>query len=138
MKRWKIWTAFLSVFAVGVLVGVVGVGVFLKHHFSMPSDPETFRESMKTRIVEKIVDRVEPDAAALPEIEAIVDDVVTDMDAVRSEAFPKIKATLERARTRLEQTLTPEQMERFDEMIEERRQGRFGLLQLPPPPPPMP
>ena len=138
MKRWKVWSAFASVFVVGVIVGVVGVGMVLKQHFSMPSDPEAFRETMKARIVEKIVDNVEPDAAALPEVEAIVDDTVREMEAIRNEVFPRARLILEEARRRMSETLTPEQMERFDEMIEERRQGRFGLLQLPPPPPPMP
>lgn len=138
MKNWKIWTAFLAVFAAGVLAGVVGLGLTLKHQMGRGESPEAFRQKMRAHMMEDIREEVRPAKEALPEIEKAVDQVLEEVWAIRQEARPKLKEVFERGRKRIEAQLTPEQIKRFDALREERRKGDFGFLRLPPPPPPMP
>lgn len=138
MRNWKIWTAFLTVFITGIIVGVVGVGLVLNHHFGNRGDVASFHANMRERMIRDIREDVRPNPDALPAIEAAIDATLQELRAIRREADPRVRAALSNGRDRIRAHLTPEQAERFDRMIEARRNGKFGFLRLPPPPPPRP
>ncbi|MGL1861356.1 MAG: hypothetical protein OCC46_02405 [Pseudodesulfovibrio sp.] len=138
MKNWKIWGAFLTVFATGVIVGVIGVGLVIQQHYGPPKDRAEFRENMRKHVVEKFLETVRPDAAAIPNIEAILDQMLSELHAIREEMRPRHKAIMEKSKQQVMQHLTPEQAQRFENMLQNRHRGKFGFLRLPPPPPPMP
>lgn len=136
MGNWKIWTVLGSVFFAGIVVGVVGFGVVLKHHFDGPKDPAQFRMKIKHHILEEIIDEVEPNPEAIPAITEIIDDVTLQLETFRRENHPRIRAIFENGKERISALLTPEQQERFEKFTEKRRKRKFGLFRLPPPPPP--
>lgn len=136
MGNWKVWTAFISVFIAGTIVGVVGVGLVMQHQFSRAHSHGEFREMMKNRMLSEIRDEVRPDASAMPEIEKILNDLTRELEAFRKTNQPRIKKIFENGKQRIRQHLTPEQAKRFDAMSEKRRKGNFGFLRFPPPPPP--
>lgn len=138
MKNWKIWTAFLSVFITGIIVGVVGVGFVLQHHFGKPRDTARFKAMMKERLLSEIREEVRPDASAIPGISKAIEELIEELGAIRKEAHPRVKAAFEKGKEQMKLHLTPEQSKRLDELSAKRRKGKFGFLRLPPPPPPMP
>lgn len=135
MGNWKVWTTLGSVFITGIIVGVVGVGVFMQHHFEGPREKGHFRERVKARMMEDIIDEVEPAPSAIPVIAQIIDEAALKLDTLRQENRPKFKAVFNELKIRISAELTPEQTKRFEELIDKRRKGRFGFLRLPPPPP---
>lgn len=138
MKNWKVWTSFLTVFVAGVLVGVLGVGIALKLHFAPPRDQAQFHNMMRARILGTIKKEVRPDPAAIPAIEAAIDQSMQELETIRKEMHPRIKGAFDKGKERIKAHLTPEQRKRFDAVIKERREGKFDFFRLPPPPPPMP
>ncbi|MDD3312899.1 hypothetical protein [Pseudodesulfovibrio sp.] len=137
MQRWKIWTAFLTVFAAGVIVGVAGLGLVLKHHFAPPRNPAEFHQKMRRHMVDDFMESVRPDAAKAPAIRREIESVFDRLDALREDTRPRIEAILKDGEARIKAQLTREQAERFDRLIKDKRRGP-GLLELPPPPPPGP
>lgn len=138
MKNWKIWTAFLTVFASGIIIGVVGVGLIIQHQFPPGKNPAEFQKAIKHRFMTNFIEEVQPDANDIPAIEAAMDETMNEFDAVRTETGPRFKAILEKGNERIRSHLTEEQVERFDEMIDDFKKRRFNFLRFPPPPPPMP
>lgn len=136
--NWKIWTAFLSIFVAGAFAGAVGVGVYMKFHFGKHRTPEDFRAKMESRLYNDIVKEVRPAESALPEIKAAIGRVLDELHGIHEESRPRIKAAFEKGRKEIESHLTPEEIERFNDLREKRRKGDFGFFRLPPPPPPPP
>lgn len=138
MKKWKIWTAFLTVFAAGILVGMAGLGLVLKHHFAPPENPAEFHRHIQQRMLEDFLESVQPDPSAIPAIQAVLNQVFEELNAIRDATRPRLEMILKNGEKRIKTHLTPEQAARFDRMIKERRRGGPGFLRLPPPPPPLP
>jgi len=133
MQRWKVWTAFLTVFAAGVIVGVAGFGLVLKFHLIPPGDPAEFHRKMRQHMVEEFMETVRPDPDKAAAIQAEIESVFDRLDALRDEARPRIEAILRESKQRIEGMLTPEQVDRLERLIKEKK--RPGLLGPPPPPP---
>ena len=134
MQRWKVWTAFLTVFAAGVIVGVAGLGLVMKIHMAPPKNPAEFHQRMRQHMVEEFMETVRPDPDRRTEAKAAISAVFDRLDALREDTRPRIEAILKDGEQRIKSLLTPEQAARFDRLIEEKkRPGPFG----PPPPPPL-
>ena len=138
MKNWKIWTAFLTVFASGIIVGVVGVGLVIQHHFDQEKDHAEFRETLKHRFMTHFIEEVQPDTKDIPAIKTAMSETMDELEKIRAETGPRFKAILEKGNKKIKSYLTGEQIKRFDEMIDSFKKRRFNFLRLPPPPPPMP
>ena len=136
MKNWKVWTAFLSVFAAGAIIGAAGLGLTLHLHMKPPRDREEFHARVRGHLIEQLVREVHPDKDAIPAIEQALDLTLRELEAIRQGVEPRIKETFERGHDRIRQHLTPEQRDRFDAMLKAMRPGGFGLFRPPPPPPP--
>jgi len=136
MKSWKVWTAFLSVFVAGVIVGAAGLGITLRFHMKPPRDMQEFHARVRSHLLEHLMDEVQPDQAAIPAIAKSLDQTLHELEAIRESVDPKVKATFERGHERIRQHLTPEQRKRFDAMLKNMRSSGFGLFRPPPPPPP--
>lgn len=134
MQRWKVWTAFLTVFAAGIIVGAAGLGLVLKMHFAPPKDPAEFHHRMREHMIADFMETVRPDTAKIPALTAEIGALFDRLDALRTETQPRIKAILKDGETRIRAYLTPEQAERYERMIRDRRRGP-GLFPPPPPPP---
>jgi len=136
MKKWKIWAAFISVFAAGAIFGVVGFGLTLKMHMKPPRDHAEFRNKVRTHLMERIIDEVEPNPEAIPAISAILDQTMVELDAFKKENHPKLKGIFTSGRKRIKEQLTAEQQQRFDSLVDDMRNRRFNFFRPPPPPPP--
>jgi Spy/CpxP family protein refolding chaperone len=135
MKHWKVWGAFLAVFAAGAVVGVMGLAFVLQQQFGRPMDHADFRQKMQARLMADLVDTVRPDKAALPAIEKALNQTLDELDAHRAKERPEIEAILENGKKALFEYLTPEQRQRFEKMEKDHKGHKFGFLRLPPPPP---
>ncbi|CCH48569.1 hypothetical protein [Pseudodesulfovibrio piezophilus] len=138
MQNWKVWTSFLTVFVAGAIVGIIGTGIFLKFHFTPPKDASSFRAMMRHHFLEEITDEVNPDPTAIPAITTIIDESLAELDHARQDMHIRLKGILKKGRDKIMTHLTPEQQERFDRLIRERKAGRKGMLNFLPPPPPPP
>lgn len=138
MKSMKVWASFIAVFVSGAVVGVLGLGLVLQHHFAPPKDKANFHLRMRDHALNEIRKEVGPDPAAMPYIKEILTTMTKELDNIRKETHPRIKDVFKRSQIKIKEHLTLDQASRFDEMIRKRREGRGGLFRLPPPPPPMP
>ncbi|QGY40524.1 hypothetical protein GM415_10435 [Pseudodesulfovibrio cashew] len=138
MSKWRVWTAFLTVFVCGVLVGVTGLGLFLRQHFRPPEDPSAFRKEMRERVLTDLREEVRPSPGAMAAIAEIVDATQDELEAIREETFPRVEAAFAKGKERISEHLTPEQRKRFEVLLEKRHKGEMGLFRLPPPMPPRP
>lgn len=136
MKSWKVWAAFLSVFAAGIIVGVAGLGLTLHFHMKPPRDMKEFHATVRTHLLEQLMREVRPDEAAVPAIGQALDQTLKELEAIRESVKPKVKEAFERGHDRIRQYLTPKQRDRFNAMLKAIRRDPFGLFRPPPPPPP--
>ena len=132
MKRWKIITALALVFVLGVLTGVVGTGMTLKHGppFS-PRDPE----GRKARIMERLERKLDLTAEQKVRVAAIVD----RRHGQAREQFRRHRQALQAFMTQsfadIRKELTPEQQTKLDAFqteVEERFRKRGRRFHHPP------
>lgn len=137
MRNTKVWTAFIAVFICGIVVGVTGVGLVLKYHFTPPKDPAQFHTRMRARLLDEIKDEVQPDPAAIPYIESALRDLTRELEIIRRETHPRLKEAFRKSKAQIKEHLTVEQTQRFDELVRKQKEGRGRLFRFPPPPPPI-
>ena len=136
MKNWKIWTAFLSVFAAGIFTGVLGTGLYMQNHFAKPKTMKEFHERLRNRFMDRMIKEVRPDEDKIPAIKEIVSRTTREVESVRQKAHPQVKGIFKSSEAQIKKLLTQEQAKRFDKMLEHMKKRRFSLFRLPPPPPP--
>ncbi len=124
MKRWKMVAAFAVVFVLGMMVGVVGTGVAIKHGPAFgPRDPE----GRKAFILKRLDRRLELTASQKTRVAAIVN---RRHDKAR-EQFRRHRQALHAFMTQsfaeIRRELTPEQqikLDAFQNELEERFRKR--------------
>lgn len=136
MKNWKIWTALLAVFILGATAGVFGTGMYLKHRFHSHGDPAAFHEKMRQRILNRIMDRIEPAPENRKAVKQAILATINEAEQLRMEVDPKLKEIFKRGQNRVRELLAPDARKRFDLMVEEFDRRR-GDRPFPPPPPPL-
>ncbi|XPV75601.1 MAG: hypothetical protein ACNI27_13275 [Desulfovibrio sp.] len=137
MKNWKVWAAFLAVFAAGALAGVLGSGLYMQSKFSHKMKPQEFRKEMRERFMARLIDEVNPDKEKYPAIKESIRISVEEMGAFRAKMQPQIRDIFQRGEERVKAHLTPEEIVKFDKMLEKLHRRKFGLFKFPPPPPRM-
>ena len=111
MKRWKMITALAVVFVLGIMIGVVGTGMAIKHDLALgPRDPE----KRKAFIMQRLERRLDLTAAQKIRVAAIVD----RRHAKAREQFRRHRQALHAFMTQsfaeIRQELTPEQQRKLD------------------------
>lgn len=89
--------------------------------------PRSRRSGIQPRFaIERHADELGLTEAQLAEIEPILLRVRTEMDTIMADIRPRFRAVYDSARLEIEQVLTPDQVARYREILEDRRGGHEG------------
>ncbi len=124
MKRWK---AILSIILIFLLGGMAGA--FVMHTMDqqrmermVKGDPHMMREI----IIQRLKRELDLDQAQLEQVRAIVSDTHNEIREVRKQIRPQIDQVLQRSEDRVRAILRPDQVEKFNKIVEERKRKREG------------
>ena len=139
MKKWQLWLGVVTVFVLGVLVGVLGTALAVKRLVGQVVDggPEAVREV----VVRRLARELDLTAAQRAKIETITRATHEQLMQLRAEKQPEIEAILADAIDKMRRELQPEQQDRLQALYD-RATRTWRLtgagLQPPIPPPPLP
>jgi len=134
MQRWKFVTILVLVFILGVLAGVLGTSLTLRHfHPFGPRDPE----ARKAFIMQRLERGLNLDADQKVRVAAIVDRFQTEAGERFRAHRQEWQAFMNRGFSAIRQELNPDQQQRLDELRREfeARLAKRGA-RFPPPPKP--
>jgi hypothetical protein len=138
MKRWKIITAFVLVFVLGVLTGVVGTGMVFKHGWpSGPRDPE----KRKAFIMQRLERKLDLSPAQKERVAAIVDRRQQEARQQFRRHRQALRTFMRESFAEIRRELTPDQQVKLDAYqaeLEARFRKRADRFRPPPGPPPEP
>jgi len=119
MKRWKAVVSVIMVFLLGGLAGaLVTHGIYhAKIEKVMRGEGGMTREY----IVNRLNRELNLDKTQLDQVRTIVQDTHAQMRTVRSQYRPQMEEILKRSQDRVRTVLRPDQVEKFDKIIAERR-----------------
>ena len=122
MKNWKPVAAVLVVFILGGVCGALVAHRVSRHHFDdmMHGSPQAAAEA----IVKRLDRKLDLDASQRAEVTKIITEARTDMATVWKEYQPRIDAVMGSAQDRVRAVLRPDQVEKYNRLIEERKQRR--------------
>jgi len=117
MKNWKAVVGIIAVFLLGVIGGgLVTLGV-IRHRVPFGRGPQ----AMTNFIVRRLSWDLRLDAQQREHLRGIVQESQQEMKAVRQQVRPQVETILDRADTRIRAILRPNQVERFDKLVAERK-----------------
>lgn len=133
MKKWKLVIGVALVFVLGLLVGSMGTGLYMKHRFPPhEKDPS----EMRAFILERFSQKLDLTEEQRGKFKVIIDQVGERLDEHFRKTHSEIGKIVEPGFSQMREILSREQQEKFDELIEslERQRLKYG----PPGPPPSP
>jgi hypothetical protein len=122
MKKWKTIVSIVLVFLLGALAGgLVTYEINLqKVERVVRGEPRSTREF----IVQRLDRELQLDAAQREQLRAIVEETHLEMKAVRKQFRPQIEEILIRSQDKVRALLRPDQREKYEKIIAERRKKR--------------
>jgi len=118
MKTFKSILLVTLVFAAGVVAGVVGTRIVVRHVVGeVISHPETVRP----RIERNLALRLRLDADQRAKLHVILSDTHVQLEGLRQEYRPRVILVLSNANEQVTALLTPEQQVRFEKWKEKNR-----------------
>jgi len=136
MKKWKLIMSVALVFVLGLLAGSMGTGLYVKHRFRPPKkDPSEMRAFILERFSQKL-DLTEEQRKVF---KRIIDQVREKLEEHFRKTHSEIGQIVKPGFSQMREVLSPEQQERFDELLERferhrKQRPKYG----PPGPPPRP
>ena len=116
MKNWKAIVGVVAVFVLGAFAGSLTTVGIIRHRFHHGQAGQV----MADRIVRKLSWDLRLDATQREQLRAIVNDGQKEMHALR----PQIETILTRSETKVRAILRPDQQEKFDKLVAERKARR--------------
>ncbi len=119
MKNWKVIAGVIGIFLLGMLAGglVTAKLCQIRVRQVVLGGPQAVGDV----IVRRLSWHLRLDGAQRDQLRAIVGDAQTEMKSVRRQVQPQVEEILERAETKVCSMLRPEQVERFDKLVSERK-----------------
>jgi Spy/CpxP family protein refolding chaperone len=121
-NSWKFKLGILGVFALGLLVGALGTGLFVRHRMM------DFAGVRPEQAVARVMGRMERELGLTAEqrqaIEPIVAESAARMGALRARLTPEVEKLMAETVGRIKPLLTPEQQPRLDQ-FNARRMERW-------------
>ena len=118
-NRWQVRVAALAIFMLGVAAGALGLNAY--RGLSRASD-----DRPRGGGFEQILDRLELSAEQKVQVQQILTDTRRQLGEARKESEPRMKDIRRQTDERLQQVLTPEQWQKFQQLKEEMRGRRRG------------
>ena len=128
--RWKLISGLLLVFVLGVLVGSVGTGFYLKHRLApIIKEPRARKAFIMKRLSKKL--NLTPNQKT--KIEPIVEQMIEKRREYYRKTRPEIKRIMDQGFTQIKEELNEDQKKKLDELREkfqkhrrERKAKRLG------------
>lgn len=119
MKNWKAIVGAVGVFLLGMFAGGLVTAKLFQHRIAqvLRGDTHVVRET----IIRRLSWYLRLDRGQREQLRAIVTASQTEMQSVRKQIHPEVEEVLSRAETKVREILRPEQRERFDRLVAERR-----------------
>ena len=118
-KRWPIFGVML-VFLLGILCG--SLATHLLYNYRMDSIISGRGEAREEFLVKRLVRKLRLDDRQKAQVRSIVHDTHEGIKALRRQLRPQTEAVIEKAQARINAILTPEQREKFAQMIAEHKE----------------
>ncbi|MFA6054774.1 MAG: hypothetical protein WC769_05300 [Thermodesulfovibrionales bacterium] len=122
MKKWKTIVSIILVFLLGLLAGALITHEIYKHRIEniIRGDPKAMREL----IVQRLNHKLHLDTAQLEQLRVIVNETHAEIKNVRKQIRPQIEEILESSQNRVRAILRPDQLEKYEKIIAERKKRR--------------
>jgi len=109
---------FIATFLLGIVVGVAGT-LFFAWNTGM-----WHRRPTKERIVRRLSRDLNLSAGQVEQLKQIMDDSQKQMRELRKQAGPQFDAIREEGHERIRKILSPEQLQKFNELVRRREERR--------------
>jgi Spy/CpxP family protein refolding chaperone len=127
MNKLKLATGIVLIFALGILTGVFGSGMYFKSRI------DRFRESgpqmRKEMLMKRLTRRLDLTPQQQEKVTVIFEEMREQLFSLRTKHRPEMERIREQGHARIKAILSPEQQKRFDEMmarLKERRRRKAG------------
>jgi Spy/CpxP family protein refolding chaperone len=114
MKTFKVLLALMVVFVAGMTVGVVGTRVVTR---AVIRRAITHPDVVRIRIEHQLTRKLDLDSAQRAQVGEILKDTQKQIRKLRLQVQPQFLLILTNSHDRISAVLTPEQREKFDELI---------------------
>ena len=118
MKRWQALVALAGLFVLGVVSGGLGAHLYYARALDRPPDPPPFFGGPVGPRLER---HLELTAEQRQQLGEILDQSHREAEALRRDLAPRMREVMERSEQRIRELLTPEQLERFEELRRRQR-----------------
>lgn len=125
----KVIAGILLVFLLGVLCGVLGTGIVIKHGIQRFAN-RTPREH-KNFFVERLSKKLELTDTQKQEVEQIFSSTEDDIQKLLETSRGQFSVLMDQRRTQLQKILNPEQQEKLDAFFEQIEKHRPGFPPVP-------
>jgi len=122
MKNWKAIVGALLVFLLGVMAGTLGTVGMIRHRW-MQRCPRVVADIVVRRLSWKL----RLDHAQRGQLRTIVDNGWQEMKAVQAQVRPQTEGVLSNSEVKVRAILRPDQQEKFDKLIAERKAKQAQL-----------
>ncbi|MBN1472696.1 MAG: hypothetical protein JW925_13030 [Syntrophaceae bacterium] len=119
MRKVKSIIGVMVIFLLGTFCGALGVHIAYKTQIAkyMSGDGQIYR----TVIVRHLSKKLDLDQEQKNKIRDYIKETQTELHNVRKQVRPQIEIALEKSRLKLRSVLRPEQIERYDKLIDDYR-----------------
>lgn len=120
MNRTKIKAiaGILIVFLIGVVIGILGTGIFIRRQLRQFGTEE---HSFGNFFMRRLSRNLKLTDAQKPEVEKILKSTEVEMRELLQNSMDEFAEIMQRRNAQLKELLTPEQQEKLDELLERMR-----------------
>ncbi len=124
-ERRKTILVISGTLVIGILIGVLGMGMFARQHYRGDRPPRgEMGKGSRQGFTKKFMHVVGADSSQLPALKPILEETMNKIDAIQTHSREEVRHILDSMEVKLQPILKPEQMERLKRFHEERRKGR--------------
>jgi hypothetical protein len=122
MKKWKAIVSITVVFLLGAMAGAIMMHTIYRQSMDnvIKGEPGAMREF----IVRRLNKELHLDPAQLEQLRTIVKETHAEMKNLRKQIRPQTEEVLARSQDRVRSILRPDQLEKYERIIAERRKKR--------------
>jgi Spy/CpxP family protein refolding chaperone len=117
-NKWQVRIATVAIFALGFAAGALALTVYRGYH------PTSARSDDRGKMFEKALDGLNLSDDQRARIDQILADTRSQLKDLRKESQPKFMQVREQTRQRIQQVLTPDQWQQFQEVTKRARDDR--------------
>lgn len=122
VMRWKLISGLFLVFVLGILVGSLGTGFYLKHElYPIAKKPG----AKKAFIMRKLSKKLNLTPNQVSKIEPIVEQMIEKRRASYGKVRPEMEKIMDQGFTQIKAELNQEQKKKLDELREKFRKRRY-------------